>query len=137
MSSQRSDNVSEGCAKPTVATLPQDHLPNWIGLLHQLVDHFAGYKLVDLHRTFLRLYFAERILIDDLPVDGIVHELASELDPFVERRRGHPPGFELLEKLFRMAYGDLVDPDPLGHKSLRFATTCFQTATVAGLRILR
>jgi hypothetical protein len=36
-----------------------------------------------------------------------------------------------------MAYGDLVVPDPLGHKSLRFATTCFQTATVAGLRILR
>jgi len=44
-------------------------LPNGIGLFHQLVDHFAGDKLVDLHRALLRLYFAERILIDDLSVD--------------------------------------------------------------------
>jgi hypothetical protein len=43
-----------------------------------------------------------------------VHELPSELDPFVDRRRGHPLGFELLMKLFRMACGDLVDPVPLG-----------------------
>jgi hypothetical protein len=34
-----------------------------------------------------------------------VHELASELDPFVDRRRGHPPSFELLVKLFRVASG--------------------------------
>ena len=60
------------------------------GLLHQLVDDFAGYKRVDLHRTLLRLYLAEWILINDLPVDRIVHELASELDPFVDRGRGHP-----------------------------------------------
>jgi hypothetical protein len=33
----------------------------------------------------LGLYFAERIIIDDLPVDRIVHELLSELDPFVDR----------------------------------------------------
>jgi hypothetical protein len=30
-----------------------------------------------------------------------VHELPSELDPFVDRRRGHPSGFELLVKLVR------------------------------------
>jgi hypothetical protein len=30
-----------------------------------------------------------------------VHELASELDPFVDRRRGHPLGLELLVKIFR------------------------------------
>jgi hypothetical protein len=43
-----------------------------------------------------------------------VHELASELDPFVDRRRGHPPSFELLVKLFGVACGDLIDPVPLG-----------------------
>jgi hypothetical protein len=43
-----------------------------------------------------------------------VHELACELDPFMDRRRGHPSGFELFVKLFRMACGDLVDPVPLG-----------------------
>jgi hypothetical protein len=37
--------------------------------LHQFVDDFAGYKLVDLHRTLLRLYFAEWILIDDRLLD--------------------------------------------------------------------
>ena len=76
--------------KNGIATQPQDHLPNRVGLLHQLVDDFAGYKRVDLHRTLLRLYLAEWILINDLPVDRIVHELASELDPFVDRGRGHP-----------------------------------------------
>jgi hypothetical protein len=39
----------------------QDHLPNRVGLLHQLVDHFVAYELVDLHRTLLRFYIAERI----------------------------------------------------------------------------
>ena len=61
----------------------------------------TGHELVDLHRTLLRLYFAERVFIDDLPVDRIVHELPSELDPSVDRRRGHPFGFELLVKLVR------------------------------------
>ena len=61
----------------------------------------TGHELVDLHRTLLGLYFAERVFIDDLPVDRIVHELPCELDPFVDRRRGHPSGFELLVKLFR------------------------------------
>ena len=97
----------------TISTQPQDHLPNGVGLLHQLVYHFAGYELVDLHRTLLRLYFAERVFIDDLPVDRIVHELPSEFDPFVDRRRGHPSGFELFVKLFRVACGNLVDPDAL------------------------
>jgi len=105
-----------GCPKPTVATQSQDHLPDGVGLLHQLVDHFARHELVDLHRALLRLYFAERVFVDDLPVDRIVHELASELDPFVDRRRGHPSGFELLVKLFRVACRDLIDPDPLGHE---------------------
>jgi len=76
--------------KNGIATQSQDHLPNRVGLLHQFVDHFARHELVDLHRTLLRLYFAEWILIGDLPVDCIVHELASELDPFMDRRRGHP-----------------------------------------------
>ena len=88
-------------------------MPNGVGLLHQLVDHFAGDKLVDLHGALLRLYFAERFFVDDLPVDGIVHELASELDPFVDRRRGHTSSFELFMKLFGMACGDLIDPVPL------------------------
>jgi hypothetical protein len=79
------------CPKPTVATQAQDHLPNRVGLLHPLVDYFAGHELVDLHRAHLRLYLAERILVDDLPVDRIMHELACELDPFVDRPRGHPP----------------------------------------------
>jgi hypothetical protein len=33
----------------------------------------------------LGLYFAERVFIDDLPVDRIVHELPRELDPSVDR----------------------------------------------------
>jgi hypothetical protein len=45
-----------------------------------------------------------------------VHELPCKLDPFVDRGRGHPSGFELLVKLFGMACCDLVDPDPLGHE---------------------
>ena len=49
--------------KNGIATQPQDHLPDRIGLLHQLVDR-------------------------------IVHELPCELDLFVDRRRGHPLGFE-------------------------------------------
>jgi hypothetical protein len=43
-----------------------------------------------------------------------VHELPRELDPFVDRRRGHTSGFELLVKLFRVAGGDLIDAVPLG-----------------------
>jgi hypothetical protein len=61
----------------------------------------TGHELVDLHRTLLGLYFAERVFIDDLRVDCIVHELPSELDPSVDRGRGHPFGFELLVKLVR------------------------------------
>ena len=64
--------------KNGIATQDRDHLPDGVGLP------------VDLHRTLLRLYFAERVFVDDLPVDRIVHELPSELDPFVDRRRGHP-----------------------------------------------
>ena len=56
----------------------------------------------------------ERVFVDDLPVDRIVHELASELDPFMDRRRGHPSGLELLMKLFGVACGDLIDAVPLG-----------------------
>ena len=67
--------------QPTVATYPQDNLPDRGGLLHQLIDYLAGEKLVAPHRALLRLYFAERVFIDDLPVDRIVHELPSELDP--------------------------------------------------------
>jgi hypothetical protein len=94
-------------------------LPNGVGFFHQLVDHFARYELVDLHRTLLCLYFAERVFIDDLPVNRIVHELASELDPFVDRGRGHPSGFELLVKLFRVACGDLFIRALEGMNSLR------------------
>jgi hypothetical protein len=43
-----------------------------------------------------------------------VHELPSELDPFVDRRRGHPSGLELLMKLFGVAGGELIDAVPLG-----------------------
>ena len=45
-----------------------------------------------------------------------MHELPRELDPFVDRRCGHPSGFELLVKLFCVARSDLVDPDSLGHE---------------------
>ena len=58
----------------------------------------------------------EWVLVDDLPIDRIMHELPCELDPLVDRRGGHPSGFELLVKLFRVARSDLVDPDPLGHE---------------------
>jgi hypothetical protein len=34
----------------------------------------------------------------------------------MDRRRGHPPSFELLVKLFGMTSRDLIDPDPLGHE---------------------
>ena len=86
-----------GCSKPTVATQAQDHLPDRICFLHQFVDHFARYELVDFDGASLRSNLRKRILIDDLPIDRIVHELPCELDPFVDRRRGHPSGFELLE----------------------------------------
>ncbi len=33
--------------KNGVATQSQDHLPNRVGLLHQLFDYVAGYELVD------------------------------------------------------------------------------------------
>jgi hypothetical protein len=46
----------------------------------------------------------------------IVHELASKLNPLMDRRRGHPSGFGLLVKFFGMACGDLVDPNTLGHE---------------------
>ena len=45
-----------------------------------------------------------------------MHELVRELNPLVDRRRGHPSSFELLVKLFGMACRNLVDPDPLGHE---------------------
>ncbi len=83
-----------------------EHLPDGVCLLHQLVDHFAGYKLVDFDGASLRSNLAEWVLIDDLPIDRIVHELPRELDPFVDRRRGHPSGFELLVKLLRVTRGD-------------------------------
>jgi hypothetical protein len=38
--------------KNGIAAQPEDHLPNWIGLLHQFIDHFAGSKPVDLHELF-------------------------------------------------------------------------------------
>jgi hypothetical protein len=63
----------------------------------------------------LGLYLKEWILVDDLPIDRIVHELPRELDPFVDRCRSHPSGFELLVKLLRMPRSDLIDPDSLGH----------------------
>jgi hypothetical protein len=89
-------------------------LQNWVGLLHQLVDDFPRDELIDLNGASLRSNLAEWILVDDLPIDGIVHELSRELDPFVDRRRGHPLGLELLVKLLREPCGDLIDPVPLG-----------------------
>ncbi|MFN6414090.1 MAG: hypothetical protein ACK41S_19200 [Planctomycetota bacterium] len=71
-----------GRAKPTVATQAQDHFPDRICFLHQFVDHFAGYKLVDLDGASLRSNLGKRVLIDDLPIDRLVHELLRELDPF-------------------------------------------------------
>ena len=100
--------------KNGIATQAQDHLPNRVCLLHQLVDHLPRYKLVDLDGAPLRSNLGKRVLIDDLPIDRIVHELPSELDPFVDRRGGHPSGFELLVKLFRVLRSNLVDPDSLG-----------------------
>jgi hypothetical protein len=41
-----------------------------------------------------------------------VHELPRELDPFVDRCRGHSSGFELLVKLLRVPSSDLIDLDP-------------------------
>ena len=67
--------------KNGIATQPQDHLPDGVGLLHQLVDHF-------------------------------VYEMPSELDTLLDRRRGHPSGFELLVKLFRVPRSDLGEYGP-------------------------
>ena len=83
-----------------------EHLPDGVCLLHQLVDHFAGYKLVDFDSASLRSNLGKRVLVDDLPIDRIVHELPRELDPFVDCRRGHASGFELLVKLLRVTRGD-------------------------------
>ncbi len=66
----------------------------------------------------LRLYLEEWVFLDDLPVDRVVYELPGELDPLMDRRRGHPSGFELLVKLFRIPHRDLIDPDSLGHNCL-------------------
>ena len=63
----------------------------------------------------MRLYLEEWALVDDLPIDRIVHELPCELDPFVDRRRSHPSGFELLVKLFCVPRSDLIDLDPRWH----------------------
>ncbi len=54
------------------------------------------------------LYLAKRVLFDDLPIDRTVYELPRELDPFVDRRRGRPSGFELLVRPFRTASSNLV-----------------------------
>ena len=105
-----------GRSKPSVATQAQDHFPNWVGLLHQLVDDFPRDELVDFDGASLRSNLGKRILVDDLPIDGIVHELPRELDPFVDRRSGHHSGFELLVKLLRMPRGDLIDLDPRWHE---------------------
>ena len=83
-----------------------EHFPDRICFLHQFVDHFAGYKLVDFHRALLGLYLEEWVLVDDHPVNRIVHELPREWDPLVDRRRGHPSSFELLVKLLRVPRGD-------------------------------
>ena len=64
----------------------------------------------------LRSNLGKGVLVDDLPIDRIVHELPSELDPFMDRRRGHPSGFELLVKLFCMPRSDLIDLDPRWHE---------------------
>ena len=90
-------------------------MPDGVGLLHQLVDHFARDELVDLDGASLRSNLGKRILVDDLPIDRIVHELPRELDPFMDRRRSHPSGFELLVKLLRVPRGDLIDLDPRWH----------------------
>jgi hypothetical protein len=37
--------------KNGIATQTQDHLPNRVGLFHRLIDHFAGYELVDLEKN--------------------------------------------------------------------------------------
>jgi hypothetical protein len=42
-----------------------------------------------------------------------VHELPRKLDPFVDRRRGHPSGFELLVKLFGMTNPPPTPSSPL------------------------
>jgi len=85
------------CTKTTVATQAQDHFPNWICFLHQFVDDFPWHELVDLDGASLRSNLSEWVLVDDLPIDRIVHELPRELDPLVDRRRGHSSGFELLK----------------------------------------
>ena len=90
-------------------------MPNWVCLFHQLVDDFPRDELVDFDGTSLRSNLRKRILIDDLPIDRVVHELPRELDPLVDRRRSHPSSFELLVKLLRVPRSDLVDPDSLGH----------------------
>jgi hypothetical protein len=72
------------------------------------VDHFAWDKLVDLDGASLRSNLRKRVLIDDLPIDRVVHELPRELDPLVDRRRSHSLGFELLVRPFRVASSNLV-----------------------------
>lgn len=51
------------------------------------IDDLARNELVDFHRAPLCLDLEERVLVDDLPIDGIANELPRELDPFVDRRR--------------------------------------------------
>jgi len=37
--------------KNGIATQTQDHLPDGVGLFHRLIDHFAGYEVVDLEKN--------------------------------------------------------------------------------------
>jgi hypothetical protein len=67
-----------------IAQVIWDKLPNDLGT--------DRHKLIDLHRALLGLYVEEWVLVDDLPIDRVVHELPRELDPLVDRRRGHPSG---------------------------------------------
>ncbi len=58
------------------------------------------------------------VLIDDRPIDRIVHELKCELNPIVDGRCGHPSGVELLVNVFSVACRDLIGLDPRGGRAL-------------------
>ena len=67
-------------------------LPNWVGLLHQLVDHFPRDELVDFDGASLRSNLGKWVLVDDLPIVRVVHELPRELDPLADLCCREPRG---------------------------------------------
>jgi hypothetical protein len=64
------------CATSKLAPQAHEYKPHTIGVRYHFVHDFVWYEFVDLHCASSRSDFAERVLVDDLPIDGIVHKLA-------------------------------------------------------------